>query len=135
MKVNEVPQDNAFLQSDNQIGLRDRYYALDEDCIFYLFPSVGWKPKNAAIQFAWNNRAEEAEKVRQQVITCKYSPLAYHMERLLMTSSILSQYTGLSRYKITKYCKPRHFIKMKPEDLSRLAAALNISVEELTTID
>ena len=61
MKVNEVPQDNAFLQSDNQIGLRDRYYALDEDGKFQEVPSVGWKPKNAAIQFAWNNRAEEAE--------------------------------------------------------------------------
>ncbi|NLA15070.1 MAG: hypothetical protein GX877_00830 [Bacteroidales bacterium] len=135
MKVNEVPQDNAFLQEETEICLRDRYYALDEEGKFREVPSVGWKPKNAAIQFAWNNREEEADKIREQVVQGKLSPLAYHMERLLMTPAILSKYAGLSRRKIVRYCKPKYFSKIKPEELSCLAVALNINVEELISID
>ncbi|HHV04132.1 MAG: helix-turn-helix transcriptional regulator [Bacteroidales bacterium] len=135
MKVNEVPQDNDFFQPDSSILLRDRNFALDENGKFREVPSVGWKPKNDAIKFAWKNRMEEAEEMRRQVTAGKSSPLAYHMVRMLMTPPILAGYTGISRRKIKKFCKPKHFATIKTGELSRLADALSISVEELTSID
>jgi hypothetical protein len=135
MKVKDVPQDDEFLQPDGDVLLRDRTYALDDDGRYREIPSAGWAPKNEAIKFSWSNKSEEALEIRKEVIAGKYSPIMYHMIRLLMTPRILADYTGLSKRKINKLCKPKHFASIKAEDLSHIADAMNISVEELTSID
>ncbi|MFA5444159.1 MAG: hypothetical protein WC128_01785 [Bacteroidales bacterium] len=135
MKVKDVPQDDEFLQPDGDVLLRDRTYALDDDGKYREIPSAGWAPKNEAIRFSLNYNGEEALDVRKEVISGKYSPLMYHMIRLVMTAGILADYTGFSKRKIHKFCKPKHFASLKPEELSRIADAMNISVEELTSTD
>lgn len=53
-----------------------------------------------------------------------------------MTTEILAKYTGFSRREINKFChKPDIFFKLCYDDLHKLAAALNISVEQLISID
>ncbi|HPW79086.1 MAG: hypothetical protein BWX62_01082 [Bacteroidetes bacterium ADurb.Bin037] len=135
MKVNEVPQEDGFYQPDSTVLLRDRNFALDENGKFTEVPSAGWGPKNDAIKFTWKNRMEEAEEIRRQVIAGKSSPLAYHMIKLQMTPPILSGYTGISKRKIKKFCKPKHFASIGQGELDSLADAFGISVEELTSID
>ncbi len=135
MKVKDVPQDDEFLQPDGDVLLRDRTYALDDEGKYREVPSAGWAPKNEAIKFSLSNKGEEALEVRKDVLAGKYSPLMYHMIRLVMTTRILADYTGLSKRKIHKLCKPKHFASIKSDELFRIADAMNISVEELTSID
>ncbi|MDD2538545.1 MAG: hypothetical protein WC377_08125 [Bacteroidales bacterium] len=135
MKVKEVPQDDEFFQPDSAVQLRDRTYALDENGQYQEVPSAGWKPKNEAIRFSWDNRGEEAEALRQKVIAGKCSPLVYHMAKSVMTPRILADYSGFSRREIHKFSKPKHFETLEQAELSRLAEAMNISVEELTSTD
>lgn len=133
MKINEVPQDGEIL---NGTPVRDVCYALDEDGNYKEVLSVGWDPKNDAINFAWSAINEETEKVRQEVISGRQSPLSYHLSRLVMTPEILAQYTGFSKRDVKRFCnKPEVFFKLSYDDLSKLAAGLNIPVEQLISLD
>jgi len=132
MKVEEVPQDGGILDSSS---VRDVCYALDENGDYKEVISVGWQPKNEAINFAWSVINEESEKIRQDVIDGKLSPLAYHLNKLVMTTHILADYSGFSNREIKRFCRPEVFVKLKYDDLSKLADALNISVEQLISID
>ncbi|NCB98664.1 MAG: hypothetical protein EOM36_09945 [Bacteroidia bacterium] len=133
MKINEVPQDGEILKGT---PVRDVCYALDEDGNYKEVISVGWDPKNDAINFAWSAITEESEKIRQEVISGRQSPLSYHLSRLVMTPEILAQYTGFSRRDVKRFCnKPEIFFKLSYDDLSKLAAGLNITVEQLISLD
>jgi len=135
MKVKDVPQDDEFVQPDSNMLLRDLAYAVDEEGKYRDVVSAGWATKNEAIRFSHNNHGEEAQKVRKEVTDGKYSPLMYHIILSAMTTRMLADYTGLSKRKIHKLCKPKHFASIKADELSRIAEAMNISVEELTSID
>ncbi|MEA5005763.1 MAG: hypothetical protein VB022_05040 [Rikenellaceae bacterium] len=133
MKVNDVPQDGEILKGT---PVRDVCYALDEDGNYKEVISVGWDPKNEAINFAWSAINEETEKIRHEVIAGRLTPLSYHLSRLVMSPEILAQYTGFSKREVKRFCKnPEVFFKLGYDDLSKLAAGLNISVEQLISLD
>lgn len=132
MKIKEVPQDGKILESS---GVRDVCYAVDENGKYAQVISVGWEPKNDAIDFAWQAINEETEKIKSEVIAGKLSPLAYHLSRLVMTPAILADYSGFSKREINKFCEPDHFSDLNHDDLSKLADALKISVEQLISVD
>lgn len=132
MKIKEVPQDGVILESS---GVRDVCYAVDENGKYAQVLSVGWEPKNDAINFAWEAINEESEKIKALVLDGSLSPLAYHLQKLLMTPAILADYSGFSKREIKKFCEPESFSGLKYDDLSKLAEALNISVEQLISVD
>jgi hypothetical protein len=76
----------------------------------------------------------KAEKVRQKVFSGKLSPLAFHMERCMMNSTLLSQYTGFSRCKVWKDRRPKAFKKLSAQEMAAYAEALNMDVEALTLV-
>ena len=135
MKVKDVPQEDPFVQPDPDVSLCSRLFALDDDGKYQEVPSKGWSPRTDAVKFAWNNWGEKAGKVREKVLSGKYSPLAFHMERARMTSGMMAAYTGFSRRQIKQFCKPKNFASLDSGALSRLAEALYMSVEELISID
>jgi len=132
MKIKEVPQDGVILESS---GVRDVCYAVDENGKYTQVISVGWEPKNDAINFAWAAINEETEKIKTEVLSGKLSPLAYHLHKLVMTPAILADYSGFSKRKIKKFCEPKPFSGLKYDDLLKLADALKISVEQLISVD
>lgn len=132
MKIKEVPQDGVILESS---GVRDVCYAVDENGKYSQVLSVGWEPKNDAVNFAWEAINEESERIKKEVLSWKLSPLAYHLNRLVMTPSILADYSGFSKREIKKFCEPKAFSNLKYDDLKKLADALKISVEQLITVD
>ena len=132
MKIKEVPQDGVILESS---GVRDVCYAVDENGKYTQVISVGWEPKNDAINFAWAAINEETEKIKTEVLSGKLSPLAYHLHKLVMTPAILADYSGFSKRKIKKICEPKPFSSLKYDDLLKLADALKISVEQLISVD
>lgn len=132
MKIKEVPQDGEILKSS---GVRDVCYAVDENGEYKQVISLGWEPKNDAINFAWEAINEETEKIKEEVLSGKLSPLAYHLHKSLMTPSILADYSSFSKREIKKLCKPEPFSALKYDELNRLAEALKISVEQLISVD
>ena len=113
---------------------RELCYAVDGDGNYVTVHSTGWSPKNAAMQQAWEEIHIKAEKVRLLVLSGKKSLLAYYMERSIMDTKLLSQYTGIPKRKIKRHFKPSVFQALEKETLEIYAEALKISVEELTDI-
>ena len=133
MKIKDVPQDDAGFLKEGKV--RDVCYAVDENGNYTQVLSVGWDPKNEAIRMAWEQIHEKAEKVRQQVLDGKLSPIAFHKERTMMSTGLLAEYTNFSFFTVKKHCKPKAFAKLGTQELQRYAEAFNISVEELQTVE
>ncbi len=132
MKINEVPQDGAYLIEGK---IRDLCYVIDEKGHYTKALSKGWAPKNEAIRLAWDIVYEKAESIRQKVLSGILSPIAFYMELNIMDVNILSSYTGIPKRKIRKHLKMKGFEKLNPEQICLYAEALNISAEELTDIE
>lgn len=132
MKINEVPQDGAYLIEGK---IRDLCYVVDEKGHYTKALSKGWTPKNEAIRLAWDMVYEKAELIRQQVLSGILSPIAFFMELNLMDIKILSSYTGFPKRKIRKHLKMKGFNKLNTKQICLYAEALNVSEEELTNID
>ena len=132
MKKNEVPQDDANMLEGK---FRDPCYVVDENGKYVTELSVGWDARNVVMQQAWDNINDRVEITKRKVTEGKLSSLAYHMEKNQMNIKLLSKYAGVSRCKLRRHLKPRNFIKLDHNILSRYAKALQISVEELKKTD
>ncbi len=132
MKIDEVPQDGAYLIEGK---IRDLCYAVDEKGHYTKALSKGWTPKNEAIKLAWDMVYEKAELIRQKVLSGILSPIAFYMELNIMDVNILSSYTGFTKRKVRKHLKMKGFNKLSREQICLYAEALNISADELTDMD
>jgi len=132
VKVNEVPQDKAYFEE----GItRDVCYAIDEDGKYTQVLSLGWKPKNQAIELAWDVVYEKLEEVQQQVAKGILSPVAFFMELNVMDIKTLSGYTGISTFKVRRHLKASHFKSIRLHQLEKYAETFNITVAELLDVE
>lgn len=131
MKTKEVPQDDANML---QGKFKEPVYSVDEHGNYTTVPSVGWDPKNAVMQHAWDNINEKVEEIRQRVLAGELSPIAYYMEKEIMDVSLLSKYVGLWKWTVKKHLKQKHFLKLKEELLRKYADIFDLSVDELRDI-
>ena len=132
MKIDEVPQDEAYMIKGK---IRDVCYALDKAGHYTSALSMGWAPKNDAIKLAWEQVYEKVEEVRRQVVAGRLSPIAFYMEMSLMNIAMLAGHTGISKWKVRKHLKMKHFNRLKPELLSKYAEVLNITAAELVNTE
>ncbi len=131
MKVDEVPQDMKYYEGSH---VRDINYAVDSDGCYKAVMSCGWDAKNDALDAAWDEVYEECQEVLERIRKGETSALEYHATKNLMTLSLLSDYTGISKRTIKKHCDPKVFASLDDETLGIYAEALRISVEELKKI-
>jgi len=132
VKEKDVPQDNEGLLEGK---FRELCYAVDEDGNYVTVQSTGWKPKNAALQQAWIDINDKIEEIKNEVIAGKLSPLAYYMEKNIFDIKLLSQYAGIPKRKVKRHKKPQYFKKLDSATLKKYADVLNITIEELKTIN
>jgi hypothetical protein len=132
MKDKEVPQDDANMMRGK---FREPVYSLDKDGNYTVVKSVGWDPKNAVMQQAWDNINEKVEETKEKVINGQLSPIAFYMEKNIMDIGLLSKYMGLWRWTVKKHLKPKHFNRLSEEQLAQYADIFNITVEQLTDIN
>jgi hypothetical protein len=132
MKLEEVPQDEAFLIEGK---IRDMCYVLDKDGKYTRALSKGWSPKNDAMRLAWDQIYEQAADIRLQVLDGKASPIAFYMQLNVMDEHILATYVELSRRKVRRHLKMKHFLKLSDDLLARYALALNITPAELVNVE
>lgn len=129
MNVNEVPQDEAFLEEGK---IRDLCYVVDDKGKYTKVLSKGWEPKNDAMKLAWSNVYEKAEATRDRVLAGEISPIAFYMEINIMDIGMLADYMNLPKRKIRRHLKMRVFRKLKPEMLIRYAEVFGIETDDLT---
>lgn len=133
MKENDVPQDGMDYRNHNEA--RKLMYAVKQDGSYTGVNYAGWEPENLALRQAWEDVEERLEETEQAVKAGKLSPIAYHMERCLMTPSLLAGYMGLWTFTVKRHLKPRVFSKLKPSTMERYAAVFGIDVLELKSFE
>lgn len=132
MKAKEVPQDDANMMRGK---FREPVYSVDDKGNYTTVKSVGWDPKNAVMQQAWDNINERVEEVRQKVLAGKLSPIAYYMEKHIMDTSLLSKYLSIWQWKVKMHLKPKHFNRLNNDLLKRYADVFDLKPSELKDID
>ncbi|MBC8321618.1 MAG: hypothetical protein H8E34_12945 [Bacteroidetes bacterium] len=132
MKTTDVPQDDANMM---QGKFKEPVYSLDENGNYTTIPSVGWEPKNAVMQEAWDRVNEKIEQARQNVINGKLSPIAYYIEKNIMDTALVAKYMYMPKWKIKKHLKPYNFSKLSDDVLEKYALVFGINKHELVDID
>lgn len=131
MKIEDVPQDNKYLEDT---VVRDLTYALDADGRYRAVQSVGWTPKNEALEVTLDSIDEECSEIAERVKAGLTSPLEYYMAKNIMSIELLSRYTGIAKRKIRKHFAPDVFARLDDDTLAKYAEVLRISVDELKQI-
>ena len=81
----------------------------------------------------WAAAGDAAARTRSSLRVA--SPLEYHMYRSRMDVALLSQTTGLFRWRVRRHFRPEVFARLSPRLRQRYADALGLSPEALGKVD
>jgi hypothetical protein len=127
MREREVPQEG----NRTLAGHRKAVYAVGENGKLRLVPSRGWEVEEIVTRQAVEDLERRAEEARARVLAGESSPLEYHMYRARMDVELLSQTTGLWRWRVRRHLKPAVFQRLPLNLKARYAEALGVAVEVL----
>lgn len=127
MRERDVPQEG----SRTLAGHRKAVYAVADDGKLRLVLSRGWEVEEIVTRQAVEDLERRAGEARARVLTGESSPLEYHMYRARMDLELLSQTTGLWRWRVRRHFKPAVFAGLPLALRRRYAEALGVSVEAL----
>jgi hypothetical protein len=127
MREREVPQEG----NRSLAGRRKAVYAVADDGKLRLVPSRGWEVEEIVTRQAVEDLERRAEEARARVLAGQSSPLEYHMYRARMDLELLSQTTGLWRWRVRRHLRPAAFARLPLALRRRYAEALGVSVEAL----
>lgn len=127
MKKEELPQDPSALGRVT----KEVCYVTDPSGKYLPELSSGWEIKVSALEVAWKGIEERKAAARKKVLEKKASPILFFMENSLMGMSILSSYTGFSKWRIKRHFKPKVFDALPDSILKKYAEVFNVSTTEL----
>jgi hypothetical protein len=131
MRERDVPQEgNATLA-----GHRKAVYAVADDGRVRLVASRGWEVEEIVTTQAVQDLERLAREARERALKGLTSPLEVHMYRARMDLALLSQTTGLWRWRIRRHFRPEVFAGLSPALRQRYADALGLTLEALGRID
>lgn len=130
MKTRDVPQDDAAMLG----GHKRAMYAVDDKGDYVMVSSKGWEVEVAVNSQAVDEIRQQLEAVQKKVLAGELSPLAYHMQRCMMSPGLLSANSGIWRWRVKRHLKPAVFAKLDDKVLQRYADALGITVAQLKTV-
>ena len=131
MRERDVPQEgNATLA-----GHRKAVYAVADDGKVRLVASRGWEVEEIVTRQAVQDLERLAREARERALAGLTSPLEVHMYRARMDLALLSQTTGLWRWRIRRHFRPAVFARLSPALRQRYADALGLSLEAFGRID
>lgn len=104
-------------------------YAVDSDGHYTLASSVGWEAKNIALSQAWEAIDDQLRDVIGEIMSGEKSPLAYYMIKNQMDMALLSEYSGVARWRVKRHLKPKVFAKLNRAALTPMPnfSALRLS--------
>jgi len=131
MRERDVPQEgNATLA-----GNRKAVYAVADDGRVRLVASRGWEVEEIVTRQAIDDLARLAREARERCRAGLTSPLEFHMYHARMDVTLLSQTTGVWRWRIRRHFRPQVFARLPTALRQRYADALGLSLEALGRID
>ncbi|MEO5683486.1 MAG: hypothetical protein ABIQ88_12635 [Chitinophagaceae bacterium] len=131
MKKEDIPQHDGAL---NKLT-REVVYAVDNNGAYTTELSTGWEVKATALDVAWQDIEQRITAAKEKVLNKEASPLLFFMELRLMDPGIVSAYTGFWKWQVKRHLKPAVFDNLSEKKLLRYAAAFNVSVTELKTME
>ena len=131
MRERDVPQEG----NRTLAGHRKAVYAVAEDGRLRLVPTRGWEVEEIVTRQAVEDLERRAQAARARVLSGESSPLEYHMYRARMDVDLLSQASGLWRWRVRRHLKPAAFARLPLALKTRYADALGISVEALEKVE
>ena len=131
MRERDVPQEgNATLE-----GKRKAVYAVGDDGRLRIVESRGWEVEETVTRQALEDLERRAREARERALAGRTSPLEYHMYRARMDVALLSQATGLWRWRVRRHFRPDVFARLPQRLRQRYADALGIALEALSRLD
>ena len=131
MKKENIPQDPSALDKFT----KEVCYAVDSSGNYVTELSRGWEVKATALDVAWKDIEQRIAAARQKVLNKEASPLLFFMELRLMDTGIVSAYTGFWKWQVKRHLQPAVFEKLSEKKLQQYAAAFNVSITELKTME
>ncbi|HEY6720047.1 MAG TPA: hypothetical protein VI363_00265 [Burkholderiales bacterium] len=131
MRERDVPQEG----NRSLAGHRKAVYAIADDGKLRLVPSRGWEVEEIVTRQAVEDLERRAMEARARALAGESSPLEYHMYRARMDVELLSQTTGLWRWRVRRHLKPAMFARLPLALRLRYAEALGIPIETLDRVD
>src|SRR3954464_12612311 len=127
MRERDVPQqDNATLA-----GHRKAVYAVGDDGKLKIVPSRGWEVEETVTRQAVEELERLARDAYERARAGQASPLEVHMYRARMDVPLLSQTTGLWRWRVKRHLRPGAFERLPAALKQRYADAMGIPVDAL----
>ena len=127
MEQSHVPQDNVTTYANNKKAM----YATDSAGNYNLVASNGWTVEEEVTIQAVRELERLARDAHSLVAAGKKSPLYFHMYNCRMDLQVLSESTGLFKWRIKRHFSPSVFGKLSQGILVRYQDALGISTDEL----
>lgn len=127
MNLQNVPQEGNKTLG----GHKKAVYAKDANGRIVVVASRGWEVEEIVTSQAVEEMQALTVAARQNVINGLSVPLEYWMYARRMDLLLLSQATGIWRWRIRRHFRPQVFAKLSRGTLSRYAAALNLTLHEL----
>lgn len=127
MKKEELSQDGGALSRLT----RELCYVKNSEGNYETSLSTGWEAKKVALENAWEEIERRKKDAYEQVSQGLISPVYYFMEVKLMDLTVLSGYTGFSKWRIKRHFKPSVFKKLSHDKLQRYADAFEVKVTDI----
>lgn len=127
MDSTKVPQDDISTYANNKKAI----YATDKEGRYTIIPSTGWQVEAEATTQAVQELERLAARAYGKVAKGEKSPLYFHMYDRRMDLQLLSESTGLFKWRIKRHFKPSVFSSLSRPLLERYGNALGISTEDL----
>ena len=127
MEQNNVPQDDITTYANNKKAM----YATDGEGNYNVVSSSGWEVEEEATMQAVHELERLAKEAFSEVTKGEKSPLYFYMYDKRMDLQILSESTGIFKWRIKRHFKPSVFWKLSKKILNRYGDALGLSAEEL----
>jgi len=130
MKETDVPQDPSSMLG----GFKKACYAVSKEGKYEVVESSGWDVETVVNSLANEDRFKELEDIKDEVLHGEASLLKYHMKNRQMDITLLSQNSGVFKWRIRRHLKKKNFMKLDRKILLKYADALGLSLEELTSL-
>jgi hypothetical protein len=131
MRERDVPQDRNV----SLAGHRKAVYAVGDDGKLRVVPSRGWEVEETVTRQAVEDLERRAQDARERARAGQASPLEYHMYRARMDVPLLSQTTGLWRWRVRRHLRPGAFERLPASIKQRYADAMGVPVDALARLD
>lgn len=136
MQENKISLTEETCQKEELIYKNNRelfyYYDKEKKC-YARKVAYQYENNQLIIKQGWDALETRLEEIIKKINAGELSILAYYMERSQMDVTMLSQYSGIRRWKVKKHLVPKGFRKISNKSIEKYANALDISIQQLTS--